>query len=264
MKRGDVWTVAGGKDYAGKPRPVVIVQDDSFDATDSITICALTTDRLSPIISARRTAERPKRTSLGPSDDGRQDHDRPEVRGRRAGRQARRRGYPASQSGHAGVSRIGGLATAQPEGVRIGDPCSRSRRHELRESPHLHSIGRASSHRPKLAASSTTNSQANEESQLEPAPLRSSRLPGQARGEAIEDERPRRWPWIAASRRRASRGRRLLPCLLDGQELRPVVVGQRGGDGAVLAVFVCEIVDQACRRGPGNESCVLKPSPRAT
>ena len=44
MKRGDVWTVAGGKDYAGKPRPVVIVQDGSFDATDSITICALTTD----------------------------------------------------------------------------------------------------------------------------------------------------------------------------------------------------------------------------
>jgi mRNA interferase MazF len=44
MKRGDIWTVAGEKDYAGKPRPVVIVQDDSFDATDSITICALTTD----------------------------------------------------------------------------------------------------------------------------------------------------------------------------------------------------------------------------
>ncbi|HEX5326062.1 MAG TPA: type II toxin-antitoxin system PemK/MazF family toxin [Acetobacteraceae bacterium] len=44
MKRGDIWTVAGGKDYAGKQRPVVIVQDDSFDATDSITICAFTTD----------------------------------------------------------------------------------------------------------------------------------------------------------------------------------------------------------------------------
>ena len=44
MKRGEVWTVAGGKDYAGKPRPVVIVQDDSFDATDSITVCAFTTD----------------------------------------------------------------------------------------------------------------------------------------------------------------------------------------------------------------------------
>ena len=44
MKRGEIWTVAGGKDYAGKPRPVVIVQDDSFDATSSITVCAFTTD----------------------------------------------------------------------------------------------------------------------------------------------------------------------------------------------------------------------------
>jgi mRNA interferase MazF len=44
LRRGEIWTVAGGKDYAGKPRPVVIVQDDSFDATDSITICAFTTD----------------------------------------------------------------------------------------------------------------------------------------------------------------------------------------------------------------------------
>jgi mRNA interferase MazF len=44
MRRGDIWIVAGGKDYAGKPRPVVIVQDDSFDATDSISICAFTTD----------------------------------------------------------------------------------------------------------------------------------------------------------------------------------------------------------------------------
>ena len=39
-----MWTVAGGKDYAGKPRPAVIVQDDSFGATDSVTICAFTTD----------------------------------------------------------------------------------------------------------------------------------------------------------------------------------------------------------------------------
>src|ERR1700677_790196 len=44
MRRGDIRTVAGDKDYAGKPRPVVIVQDDAFDATDSITICAFTTD----------------------------------------------------------------------------------------------------------------------------------------------------------------------------------------------------------------------------
>jgi mRNA interferase MazF len=44
VRRGEIWTVAGGKDYAGKPHPVVIVQDDSFDATDSITVCASTTD----------------------------------------------------------------------------------------------------------------------------------------------------------------------------------------------------------------------------
>jgi mRNA interferase MazF len=45
MRRGEIWTIAGGKDYAGKPRLVVIVQDDSFDATASITVCAFTTDR---------------------------------------------------------------------------------------------------------------------------------------------------------------------------------------------------------------------------
>ena len=44
MKRGDIHTVAGGKDYAGKPRPVVIIQDGRFDGTRSITICAFTTD----------------------------------------------------------------------------------------------------------------------------------------------------------------------------------------------------------------------------
>lgn len=44
MRRGEIWTVAGGKDYAGKPRPAAIVQDDGFDATDSITICVFTTD----------------------------------------------------------------------------------------------------------------------------------------------------------------------------------------------------------------------------
>lgn len=44
MKRGEIWTIAGGGDYTGKPRPAVLVQDDSFDATASITICAFTTD----------------------------------------------------------------------------------------------------------------------------------------------------------------------------------------------------------------------------
>jgi len=44
MKRGEIWTVAGGGDYTGEPRPAVIIQDDSFDATASISICAFTTD----------------------------------------------------------------------------------------------------------------------------------------------------------------------------------------------------------------------------
>ncbi|MGB7217792.1 MAG: type II toxin-antitoxin system PemK/MazF family toxin [Vicinamibacterales bacterium] len=43
MNRGDLWTVSGGPDYAGKPRPVVILQGDAFDATRSVTICPLTT-----------------------------------------------------------------------------------------------------------------------------------------------------------------------------------------------------------------------------
>jgi mRNA interferase MazF len=44
MKRGEIWTVSGGADYAGKPRPAVIVQDDDFSATQSVTICAFTSD----------------------------------------------------------------------------------------------------------------------------------------------------------------------------------------------------------------------------
>jgi mRNA interferase MazF len=44
VKRGEIWTAAGGRDSAGKPRPVVVVQDDRFDATGSITVCAFTSD----------------------------------------------------------------------------------------------------------------------------------------------------------------------------------------------------------------------------
>ncbi len=40
--RGDVWTGAGRGDFEGKPRPVVVLQDDRFDLTDSITVCPLT------------------------------------------------------------------------------------------------------------------------------------------------------------------------------------------------------------------------------
>ena len=44
MKRGELWVAAGGGGYTGKPRPVVIVQDDRFEATGSVTVCALSSD----------------------------------------------------------------------------------------------------------------------------------------------------------------------------------------------------------------------------
>ena len=44
MRRGDVYTAAARGTYTGKPRPVVIVQDDRFDATGSVTVCPLTTE----------------------------------------------------------------------------------------------------------------------------------------------------------------------------------------------------------------------------
>ncbi|HEX8814920.1 MAG TPA: type II toxin-antitoxin system PemK/MazF family toxin [Terriglobales bacterium] len=39
MKRGEIWTVAGGGGYANKPRPVAILQDHRFSHTRSITVC---------------------------------------------------------------------------------------------------------------------------------------------------------------------------------------------------------------------------------
>ena len=44
MRRGELWVAAGGGDYTGKPRPVVIVQDDRFEASHSVTVCALTSN----------------------------------------------------------------------------------------------------------------------------------------------------------------------------------------------------------------------------
>ena len=41
IKRGDVVLVAGGV-YANKPRPAVVLQDDLFDATESLTVCPCT------------------------------------------------------------------------------------------------------------------------------------------------------------------------------------------------------------------------------
>lgn len=50
MKRCEIWTAAGAPDYAGKPRPVVIVQNDRFDTTASLTVCPLTTDQTAALL----------------------------------------------------------------------------------------------------------------------------------------------------------------------------------------------------------------------
>ncbi len=53
MNRGEIWTVAGGV-YAAKPRPAVIVQDDLFDATSSVTVAPMTSTLLdAPLIRIR-------------------------------------------------------------------------------------------------------------------------------------------------------------------------------------------------------------------
>lgn len=41
MRRGDIVTVSGGV-YARKPRPALVVQDDRFDATESVTVVPFT------------------------------------------------------------------------------------------------------------------------------------------------------------------------------------------------------------------------------
>jgi mRNA interferase MazF len=57
MRRGDIVTVAGGV-YANRPRPAMIVQDDRFDATDSLTVCPFTsTDVDAPLLRVPVTAD---------------------------------------------------------------------------------------------------------------------------------------------------------------------------------------------------------------
>ena len=57
MSRGDIVTVAGGV-YASKPRPALIVQDDRFDATDSLTFCPFTSTEVdAPLLRMSVTAD---------------------------------------------------------------------------------------------------------------------------------------------------------------------------------------------------------------
>ncbi|MFZ0906737.1 MAG: type II toxin-antitoxin system PemK/MazF family toxin [Mycobacterium sp.] len=61
MKRGDIYIAAARGAYTGKPRPVVIVQDDRFDATASVTVCPLTTNPVEAPLS--RIAIQPTATT---------------------------------------------------------------------------------------------------------------------------------------------------------------------------------------------------------
>ena len=60
MTRGEIYTAATRGPYTGKARPVVIVQDDRFDATASVTVCPFTTNPVdAPLL----------RQPIQPSDD---------------------------------------------------------------------------------------------------------------------------------------------------------------------------------------------------
>lgn len=60
MRRGEIYTAVARGPYTGKPRPVVIVQDDRFDATASVTVCPFTTNPVdAPLV----------RLTVEPSDD---------------------------------------------------------------------------------------------------------------------------------------------------------------------------------------------------
>ena len=72
MKRGDLVTASAGSGYAGKPRPVLIVQDDALAALDSIVVCPLTStpqseSLLRPLIRAT-VASGPESDSLAMAD----------------------------------------------------------------------------------------------------------------------------------------------------------------------------------------------------
>jgi mRNA interferase MazF len=67
MRRGEIWTVAGGTDYTGKPSPAVILQDNRFDATRSVTICAFTTDQTEAPLFRLPIAPNPRNGLKAPS-----------------------------------------------------------------------------------------------------------------------------------------------------------------------------------------------------
>jgi mRNA interferase MazF len=52
MKRGELYLASAGSGYVGKPRPVLIIQDDALAGLDSVVVCPLST--ASPILEPLR------------------------------------------------------------------------------------------------------------------------------------------------------------------------------------------------------------------
>lgn len=46
MRRHEIWTAAGGPGYAGKPRPVIILQNERIEQGASITTCGFTSQSI--------------------------------------------------------------------------------------------------------------------------------------------------------------------------------------------------------------------------
>jgi mRNA interferase MazF len=71
--------MAGGSGYAGKPRPVLIIQDDAFAERDSVTVCLITTDPMDLSVfrvPVEPTADNGLRAASRQPPDGGQGHDR--------------------------------------------------------------------------------------------------------------------------------------------------------------------------------------------
>jgi hypothetical protein len=69
VRGGESWTVAARGAYTGQPRSAVVIHDDRFDATASITICAMTTDPTDAAPVSSRTADASGRSrSSAPAD----------------------------------------------------------------------------------------------------------------------------------------------------------------------------------------------------
>jgi len=56
--------MAGGPGYAGKPRPVLIIQDDAFDVTASITVCLITSEPIGAPILRLKVKSTPENSLL--------------------------------------------------------------------------------------------------------------------------------------------------------------------------------------------------------